>query len=195
MEILEIIRSKTRKEILGYYFLHPAERFYLRQLEKILGLPVGNIRRELRHLENLGMFLCEKVGNMSFYFLNKNFPFYSEIKTIILKTIGVGNIFKTTISRIEGINFAFIYGSFAKGSEIKGSDIDFMVIGNIDQKKLITSVKKIEDKIGRAINPTTYSIAEFKEKIKNRNRFILNVMKDKKMMIIGKEDELKRLGK
>lgn len=72
MEIIDITRSKLRKQLLRHYFLHPESRYYLRELEKILKVPVGNLHRELKKLENSGLFSSQKVGNLIYYYLNKN---------------------------------------------------------------------------------------------------------------------------
>ncbi|MBU0672343.1 MAG: nucleotidyltransferase domain-containing protein [Candidatus Margulisbacteria bacterium] len=190
MDILEIARSKLRKELLSYYFTNPGSRCYLRELERILGFPVGNIRRELTKLEKIRLFTSEKVGNLVYYFLNKKCPLYNEIKNIVLKTAGLGDVFKKKLKKIKGIKFAFIYGSFAKGEEIKTSDIDFMIIGDIKQDKLVAALHEVEDKIGRTINYVSFSQKEVVDRIKRKNHFILNVFKSKRIMIFGNENEL-----
>jgi len=193
MDIIEITRSKLRRELLKYYFMHPGEKYYLRQLERELKLPVANIRRELIKLEKMGLFASQRIGNLVYYSLNNKHPLYSDIKSIVFKTIGIGNIFRRVIGKLKGTKYAFIYGSFAKGAEISASDIDFMVIGDVSQNELLGKLRKIEDQIGRTINPTTYSLREIKEKVKRKNHFILNVLKGKKIMILGEESELSRL--
>ena len=195
MDIIEITRSKLRKELLRYYFTNPGSRRYLRELERILKLPVGNIRRELIKLEKIGLFISEKVGNLVYYSLNKKCPLYNEIKNIVLKTAGLGDIFKKKLQKIKGIEHAFIYGSFAKGEEIKTSDIDFMIIGDIQQDKLVVALHKIEDEIGRTINYVSFTQKEAIDRIRKKNHFILNVFKDKKIVIVGNEDELQRFRK
>lgn len=195
MEIIEITRSKLRKELLRYYFLHPGNRYYLRELERLLKFPVGNIRREMAKLKKLGLFISEKVGNLVYYSLNKNCPLYNEIKNIVLKTIGVGDIFRERLQKLEGIEYALIYGSFAKGEEIASSDIDVMIIGEVSPDKLTSALHEVEDQIGRTVNYVSFSRKEVKQRIKRKNHFILNVLKDKKIMILGGENELQRLGR
>jgi len=51
MDMLQITKSKLREELLNLYFTNPNKRFYLRELERILGFSVGNIRRELIKLK------------------------------------------------------------------------------------------------------------------------------------------------
>jgi predicted transcriptional regulator with HTH domain len=60
MKLIGLIKSKTRKKILRFLFAEKEKKYYLRELERILELPVGNIRRELVSLEKLGFFKREK---------------------------------------------------------------------------------------------------------------------------------------
>jgi hypothetical protein len=44
--------------------------------------------------------------------------------------------------------------------------------------------------IGRPINPTVYSVAEFRSKLAGANRFLNSVVSGEKVFLIGDEDEL-----
>jgi len=62
MDMLQITKSKLREELLNLYFTNPNKRFYLRELERILGFSVGNIRRELIKLKKKAFFLQKTKG-------------------------------------------------------------------------------------------------------------------------------------
>ena len=51
------------------------------------------------------------------------------------------------LKNIKGIEYAFIYGSFAKGEEKETSDIDLFIIGKVDEGKLIDEANKLEKKL------------------------------------------------
>ncbi|MFQ6049629.1 MAG: NUDIX domain-containing protein [Candidatus Paceibacterales bacterium] len=87
MDIIGLIKSKTRRKILRFFFSHKEKKYYLRELERILSLPVGNIRRELISFERFGLFNRKKMGNLTYYSLNKNSPLFEVIENIILKPI------------------------------------------------------------------------------------------------------------
>jgi len=195
MELILITKSKLRQKLLRHYFLHPGKSFYLRELERILGQSVANIRRELKKLEGIGLFVSKKTGNLAYYSLNKKCPFYSEIRGLILKTAGLGNSIKDSLKNIKGIKYAFIYGSFAKGKEISSSDVDLMIIGTVDRGEVTSKLYRLEKTIGRPINLLVYSLKELLTRIKKKNAFIANVIKAKKIMLIGEKHELQRIGK
>jgi len=89
MDISKIFKSKTRKELFRLYFTNPDHEYYLRELERLLDIPVSMIRKELNRLEEDRIFLSRRRGNSTYYFLNKSYPLFDELKSIVFKTIGV----------------------------------------------------------------------------------------------------------
>ena len=114
-----------------------------------------------------------------------------ELKSIILKTIALGERIKELIKKTKNIKYAFIYGSVAKGEEDIKSDIDLMVIGNIDEIKLQEKIQQIESKISRTINYTLMNIEEFKKRLNEKEPFLMRILEDKKIEIIGSENEIR----
>ena len=190
MDITKITDSKLRKELLRLYFTNPEKGYYLRELERLLGFTVGNIRRELLKLEGTGLFERKYVGNLVYYYLNKDYPLFEELKSIILKTVGVVGSLKKAFGKISGLETAIIYGSYAKGEEHVGSDIDVLIIGEPDIDNLIEVVNKMEKTHKREISYTLYDRKDFEEKKKVKNSFILDIIKNPKIFLVGDEDGL-----
>jgi len=190
MDIFRITKSKLREELLVLYFTNPNKKYYLRELERILNFSVGNIRRELIKLESTGLFLSESKGNLVYYYLNKSYPLFKELKSIIFKTSGASKILQNILKKFKDIDRAFIFGSFAKGEEREDSDIDLLIIGEVNEDKLIEEIDKLEKKLQREINYAIYEKEDFKKKKKEGNSFILDILKEKKIFLIGDENGL-----
>ena len=190
MDLFSITKSKLREELLALYFTNPDKKYYLRQLERILKFSVGNIRRELIKLESAGLFLSESKGNLIYYYLNKSYPLFEELKSIIFKTSGAPKMLQNILEKFKGISQAFIYGSFAKKEEKEGSDIDLLIIGEVDEDKLIEEIGKLERKLQREINYAIYEKEDFKKKKEEGNSFILDISKEKIIFLIGDENGL-----
>ncbi|MDD5079019.1 MAG: nucleotidyltransferase domain-containing protein [Candidatus Omnitrophica bacterium] len=190
MDISNIFKSKTRKALFKLYFTNPEGEYYLRELERFLGLPVSMIRKELIRLEAEGVFLTRKRGNHAYYSINKSYSLFSELKSIVFKTVGVDGALKQSLSKIKGIELAFIYGSFAKQSENAASDIDLFIMGNIDENKLIREIKKAEGSLKREVNYTLYTTDEFRKKKAKKDSFILDLMEKPKVFLIGDKNVL-----
>lgn len=128
MKLSGIIKSKTREKILRFFFSNKERKYYLRELEKILSLPVGNIRRELISLEKLGLFKREKMGNLVHYYLNKNSPLFGVLENIIF---GTENIEKRGESKRK----------IKKGSK----NTDLMLIKKEDLNLLFSKISELEN--------------------------------------------------
>ena len=190
MDMFRITKSKLREELLTLYFTNPNKKYYLRELERILNFSVGNIRRELIKLESTGLFLSENKGNLVYYYLNQSYPLFKELKSIIFKTSGPSKMLHNILKKFKGISQAFIYGSFAKGEEREDSDIDLLIIGEVDEDKLIEEIGKLEKKLQREINYAIYGKEDFNKKKEGGNPFILDILQEKKIFIIGDENGL-----
>ncbi len=190
MDIANIFKSKTRRAVFQLYFTNPESEYYLRELERLLGLPVSMIRKELVHLEEVGVFVSKKKGNLTYFSLNKSYPLFDELKSIVFKTIGIKGLLKKALDKIKGIKAAFIYGSFAKNEERAASDIDLLIIGEPDDDKLLREIDKLEKALRREINYTLYTYNEFKKKKKEKDSFILDLLENRKIFLVGDEDVL-----
>lgn len=185
--------SRLRSRLLTWLFTHSDEDFYVRELEKTLKEDSTNISRELKNLHNLGILIQNTIRHLKYYRVNKKSPFYSELRSLILKTTGAAGSIQEKLMELKGINYAFIFGSVAKDTENIASDIDLIVVGKMNLDLLNDLISKVEADLKREINYTCYTNEEFEDKIAAKDGFLRNVLKDKKIMLIGKEDELKRL--
>ena len=190
MDIIKIFNSKTRQAIFRLYFSNPDKAFYLRGLERELDIPVSMLRKELIGLEKEGIFSSEKKGNLLYYSLNKNYPLFDELKSIVFKTVGIKANLVKLLSAIKGVETAFIYGSYAKNAENAKSDIDLFVIGSPNEDILLGKINKLEKALKREINYSIYSKADFEKKKTTKDSFIDDLLINKKIFLIGDENEL-----
>lgn len=192
MDIVSILfKSKIRQRILVRFFADESRRFYINEMARLIGTTQGTCRRELNKLVDMGLLMTSREGNLQFYHVNKKNPLYEEFKTIIQKTIGIEALLKVALERVAGINFAFVFGSYAKKDFRPESDIDMAVVGDVKEELLMRILKNIEKTIGREINYHIYTEKEFKEKIK-ANSFVRNIIKDY-IMVAGDAREFRKL--
>lgn len=190
IKALYFARSKTRRDLLRLFFSNPERKYYLRELERLLGHSAGNIRRELLKFRKDRLFKTQKTGNLLFYSLNQDHPLFEEIKSIVSKTTGVEASLRAALSSLQNIKTAFIFGSWASQSENEASDIDVMIIGRPDMKLLNDKIRDLEHKLRRDINILVYTRREYQAKKKAQSGFILDVVNNPKIMLIGSQDDL-----
>lgn len=190
MDITKLFKSKTRKALFRHYFTNPDAEHFLREMERLFDIPVSMLRKELTALEKEGIFVSKQRGKNLYYSLNKSYPLFEELKSIVFKTIGVQGLLENRIKRIKNIDTAFIYGSYAKNQESITSDIDLFITGDIDEDKLVSEIGRIEKELKREINYSLYSKDDFQKKKKKKDPFIMDVIKNPKIFLIGNEDDL-----
>src|SRR3972149_4749046 len=181
----KIFGSRIRAKILGWLFPHPDESFFVRQIALILKEDPTNVSREMAKLEELGILRSKRNGNLKHFQTNQECPFFEELKNLVLKTSGVVGRIRASLQKLAGIEFAFIYGSYGKGEEKPDSDVDLLIIGDVDMDRLDSNLGKLEKMLGREINYVLYSMEEFKSKKDAKDGFLMDVLTGNKIMLIG----------
>ena len=184
-----IFGSRIRAKLLGWFFTHEEEMFFVRRIASILGEDPTNLSREMAKLEDMGILKSKREGNLKQFSVNRNCSFFKEMKGLVLKTVGVAGRIKEALERLPGIELAFIYGSYAGGKETAASDVDLMIVGRVDMDKLDTILRELEKELGREINYVLYSKNEFKAKRKKKDGFVMDVLAEEKMILIGRDNE------
>ncbi len=185
ISLIDITKSRLRQKLLTYFFTNPSSYLYVREIAIILHEDAGNLSKELKRLESIGIFASSVKGKQKYFSLNKKHPLYKEFKSIIFKTVGVQGTLKEIVNNTEGIMLSFIYGSFAKDRQNSSSDIDLLIVGNPKEDNLMKKIESLEKKLLREINYNIYQKREFSDKIKKKDSFILNIIKRPKIMLRG----------
>ncbi|NBB81116.1 MAG: toxin-antitoxin system toxin subunit [Verrucomicrobia bacterium] len=190
MNIIEHIFPKTRAELLRLLFTNPEQSLHLRDLARLSGLALGSIQREVANLRDAELILEERDGNRLYFKANTANPIFPELQGIALKTTGLRQQLAEALHGLDGVDLAFVYGSYAAGKAGSESDIDLFVIGSVGLRKLSPRLRPIADTMNREINPSVMSAASYTEKLKSGDAYIRNVTSGNKLWIVGSDDEL-----
>jgi len=188
--LLTKLFSSTRAELLSLFFNNPDEKFYLREIARHINKDAAGIKRELDTLVKIGLLGVEKRGVQKYYFADKTSPIFSEMKGLIFKTTGIQGSIKAVLSRLKGVQAAFIYGSYAKGAEKEDSNINLMVIGQVNITELNDVVMGLEEKMKREIDYLAFDEQEYRKRKDAKDPFIREIVKGKKIFLLGKEDDI-----
>jgi predicted nucleotidyltransferase len=186
-----LFKSSIRQRIITRFFADESRKFYINEMARLVGTSQGTCRRELNNLSDIGLLLSSRTGNLLYYEINKQSPFYKEFRSIIQKTLGIEAVLRKRLHNVKGIDFAFIFGSFVKNEFKPESDIDIAIIGTISEDHIIKALGTVEKAIDREINYHLYSLKEFKSKLKT-NSFIRNIIKNYKV-VAGDEGEFGKI--
>src|SRR6266852_6082118 len=179
------LRSKARQRLLAYYFTNPTARLHLRDLAERLSIDPSNLSRELQHLGREGLFRSEVSGRQKYFQLNREYPLFDEVRSIVAKTIGAVPLMAQSLKKIEGIEEAYLYGSFARNQQDAASDIDVLVIGTPREEVLAEAVRKLERQLGREINYTVLSRKELESRRARKDAFLENVWHNRRISLVG----------
>jgi len=177
--------KNDKGQILSLFFQDTERTYYMREIAKILNKEPGYFQAHLNSLVKDGILKDEKKGPLRYFSLNKSHPLYDEIKIIISKTFGIESKLKKIVNEFDKVVCAFIFGSIAKNAENSFSDIDLMLIGEANEDLLATLLSEAEFHLKREISYQIYSKAEFRKKLKNKNEFIVKILKEPKIILKG----------
>ena len=185
--IADSLFTKTQQKVLGLLFRKPDESFYLNEIVRLAGMGKGTIRRELEKMTQAGLLTLKRIGNQNHYQANSSSPVYNELISITRKTFGISDVIEQALQPFKNnIQFAFIYGSIAKGTDTAKSDIDLMIVGDdLGYSEMMNLLIPVETEIQRPINPSIYSLQDLNKKIEDENHFIMRVLEQQKINIIG----------
>ncbi len=185
-----LLLGKTRLSILSLLIPQPERRLYLREIVRLLGAGQGAVQRELANLVRAGILTKTREGNLTYYSANRSSPVFDDLKGLIEKTAGIpGAVRSALLPLADSIEHAFLYGSMARGDERGESDVDLMVVGDVAFLEVVKAVSALQETLGREINPTVFTRAEFRERIEDGDHFLTRVMSEERTDLIGGDRE------
>jgi predicted nucleotidyltransferase len=190
--LADALLTKTQQRVLHVLFGQPDRSFYASELIRDAATGSGAAQRELARLERGGLIVSRRIGNQKHYQANAASPLFSDLRGIVLKTVGLVEPLRQALRPIDSeIQAAFVYGSVAKGSDQAASDIDLMVVSNtLSYGEVFGVLDKVSRTLGRTVNPTVYSRAELSKRTKGDSAFVSRVLKGPKVWVIGTEDSV-----
>lgn len=177
------LKSKITTKVLNYFFINPQESLYVNELARKLDLDKRNLVKKIKELEKEGILKSEKRGNLKLYSINKTYPLYKEYKNIVLKTVGFEEKLKNILEETGKINKAYIYGSYAQNKMDVHSDIDLLIVGKHDIVLLQRKLNKLQKELDREINTVNMDDRELKKRLKDKDPFVLGIIKGKHIQI------------
>ena len=187
----ELFVSRVRVKILQLFLASPQDSlFHVREIVRRVEEEINAVRRELGRMEKFGMVVSEWRANRRLYRFKRDYIFYKELLSLVAKTSGLGGNLIKSKGKIGKIKFAFIATKFLKGQSANDEDVNVLVVGSIVLPELQSIIADEQAKREQEINYSFMDETEFKFRVRRRDPFILKVLMQPKVMLIGDEDEL-----
>lgn len=196
MSISAALFTDSQARVYRWLFGQPERAFHLNELRRLTGLGSASLQRELNRLADAGLVTSERVGNLRRFRANPDSPVYLELVALTRKVLGAEPMLREAlVVLLPNLRAAWIYGSHAKATETASSDIDVMLIGNrVTLSQVLEVVTPIEAELGRKINPTLYTTAEFAKRRAEPDSFVNRVLAQPVLPLIGNLHEPSRAG-
>ena len=183
--------GKTRQAVLALLYGRADSSFYTKQILDAVRIGRGTVQRELKNLTDTGIITREVQGRQVYYRANAQCPIFNELKSLIVKTAGLADVLREALAPLdEQVTVAFVYGSMASGEATAASDIDLLIVGDLDEMALHKALIEAEKLLGRPVNYHLLGRKEFEQRHKEKNGFLDRVLAGPKIMILGSTDEL-----
>lgn len=176
-----LFSSSIRADVLSLLLNSPDEKFYIREISKLLRKNPSGIKRELDNLEKMEIVTSERVANLKYFQANEESPLFSELKNLITKSLGLPGALKAVL-RASGAKAAFLYGPYAEGEDV--DTVDLFVIGA--SSSLTKEVKDLERRFDQKINCTMIDEEEYRIKKKKRDSNLKRILSGKRITLMGR---------
>ena len=187
-----LFTSQALADVLRVLLLHGDASFHQRELARLTGAGLRSVQAETRRLEDMGLVVSQVSGNRRSYSVDWSHPAADDLRRFFARSFAVPEVLRDALAAFgASIVAALLYGSIARGGERASSDIDLLVVGDVDGVRLTAALEEPERLLGRTVNATVYPVDEFAQKRRDGNHFITSVLEGPLVVVAG---DLGRLG-
>ena len=181
-----VLFGKLRRELLALLYRDPAQQLYFRELARLTGASPGALHRELTGLARVELVRRSRRGRQVFYEANTGSPIFQDLRGLLEKTLGTVDVLRAALApladRIEG---ALLFGSVASGRSTPQSDVDLLVIGDVEFSEVSDALADAELRLGREITPVVYSLVDFQRRVAEGKHFLTSVLGAPYVVVMG----------
>lgn len=186
----QLFVSKVRVKILQLFLGSTDSLFHVREIVRRVDEEINAVRRELARMEKYGQVSSEWRANRRLYRFKKDHIFYPELLSLVTKSVGLGGNIVKNKTKLGRIKYAFVSTRFIKNQTSGTEDVDLLIIGQIVLPELQAIIADEQAKREKEINYSYMDEAEFQFRVRRRDPFILRVLIQPKIMLIGDEENL-----
>lgn len=165
--LLPLLRSENQARILTTILLAPEREFTLTDLADRVEASLPTVTREIQRAEEAGIVDVHRVGRSKVVRANTESVLNEPLTQLLLVSFGPSVIASDELARIDGIEEAYIFGSWA--ARYAGhpgpspQDLDVLVIGSPDRDAVYAAADRIERRVGRPVQVTFRSRRRWEE--------------------------------
>ena len=193
MSLKDAVFTDSQAKVYLWIYGHPERSYHLSELRRLTGLGSASLQREINRLVVAGLANSALKGNQRQISANRQSPLFKELSNLTRKVMGAAALLTEALLPIERkIEIAFLYGSVAKQSDNAESDIDIMIVGSdLTLSELLDQLLPVEEMLCRKVNPTCYTVGEFKKRLSDTDSFVNKVLSQPIIQLFGNMDDFR----
>lgn len=188
-QLQDFMVSRVRAKMIELFFAHETEMYYVREITREIKEEINAVRRELERMLSAGILKSEQRGNRLYYFVNPRYLFFQEFQQMVVKTTGLGKKIRKYLRKLGTVSFVMFSGRYVQGLAPRQGEVDILLVGEIVLPELTALIKEEEQRLGREINYTVFSLQEFEFRKTRRDPFIMDVLFGSRVMVVGSDAE------
>ncbi len=182
--------TSTQQRVLALLFGQPDREFFVTEIIALAGSGRGAVQRELARLAGSGLAAVSRVGNRKHYRANPESPLFDEICSIVRKTIGLEESVRSALEPLtDRLILGLLFGSVVRGTDTAASDIDLLLVSDdLTLEAVYTALAPLERSLGRRVNPTVFTSAEFDKRRRAEAGFLTRILQGPHVVVAGRLD-------
>ncbi len=170
----------VRQKVLALFFGQPDRSFTISEVIERARAGSGAVQREVARLGRVGLILSSARGRQKEYQANPDSPVFDELRALARKLLGPAEQLRKAIAPCkDSIALAILYGSLARGTERADSDVDVLLVSDeLALEDVFRLFQPVEKGLERRVNPTLYTMAEYRRRRQEGNAFLEKVLGD-----------------
>lgn len=187
MSLKDAVFTDSQAKVYLWIFGQPERSYHLSELRRLTGLGSASLQREINRLVVAGLANSTLKGNQRQISANRQSPLFKELSDLTRKVMGAAALLTEALLPIERkIEVAFLYGSVAKQTDNAESDIDIIIVGSdLTLSELLDQLLPVEEMLCRKVNPTCYTVGEFKKRLSDTDSFVNKVLSQPIIQLFG----------
>lgn len=180
----QLFGSRTRVKLLRLFVSHPEQRWFVRELTRKVNEQINSVRRELGHLEQLGLVQSTLEQRKKYYCVNQNFPLYPELKALLIKArVTLEKDLIERVCRSAKVQYVSLHGYFVDDAT---SAIDLFIVGDISVRQLQQLLDDFKGQFGRELRYTHITQSEYRYRRDVTDKFLFSILNSPHIMLYSK---------
>lgn len=189
-----MLASPAFARLVLYFALHGEEPVHVRALQRHTGLSMSSLSRELRRLESRGLLHRTEEGGRVRFRIDESSPGWASLRSLVRSFADPAEVVGEALAAVEGIDAAFVFGSFARGDAREDSDVDVLVVGEgLAGTRLGREAAEAAILLGRPVEIRSYSAEALARQLEAGNAVLRRILAGPKRWIVGDKRRLEEL--